>query len=299
MKDNVIFKLKKNIKKNKILRYMYHIPRDLGNYVIDNIVINTYKKKNINSAKEIQKLYNIHGGERCFIIGNGPSLMNEDLEKLKNEITFASNRIYEIYNQTKWRPTYYCSADPNVAKTIKKNIIDVVNSSSMIFLNLRYINDYDREITEDNKVYFYYVPIALGINHIKNENKQVLPKFSNDFSKKTYSSATITYEMIQLAIYMGFREIYLIGVDHQYKLYSENGILKEDSTVKTNYFHGLAEADADGCIPAPVFNPRTTLGYEGAKRYAEKNGIIIKNATRGGKLEVFERIDLDVILSIN
>ena len=41
------------------------------------------------------------------------------------------------------------------------------------------------------------------------------------------------------------------------------------------------------------------LGYEAAKRYAEKNGIIIKNATRGGKLEVFERIDLDVILSIN
>src|SRR5699024_7865108 len=59
----------------------------------------------------IEALRNCHKGERCFIIGNGPSLRAEDLDKLKNEITFACNRINLIFDQTDWRPTYYCITD--------------------------------------------------------------------------------------------------------------------------------------------------------------------------------------------
>ena len=59
----------------------------------------------------LKKYKNIHKGQRCFIIGTGPSLSVEDLEKLKGEITFGSNRIFEIYSQTDWRPTYYMNQD--------------------------------------------------------------------------------------------------------------------------------------------------------------------------------------------
>ena len=37
----------------------------------------------------------------------------------------------------------------------------------------------------------------------------------------------------------------------------------------------------------------TFSAYEVAKENAEKKGIKIYNATRGGKLEVFERVDFD------
>ncbi len=41
-------------------------------------------------------MHNIHHGQRCFIIGNGPSLQRTDLTKLKDEFTFGMNRIYLV-----------------------------------------------------------------------------------------------------------------------------------------------------------------------------------------------------------
>ena len=62
---------------------------------------------------ELRRFKNSHLGERCFIVGNGPSLKIEDLEKLyvNGEITFAFNMIYKIFDQTLWRPTYYGISD--------------------------------------------------------------------------------------------------------------------------------------------------------------------------------------------
>ena len=37
--------------------------------------------------------------------------------------------------------------------------------------------------------------------------------------------------------------------------------------------------------------------YKVAKEYADRNNVKIMNATRGGMLEVFERVDLDALLS--
>ena len=60
-------------------------------------------------------------GRRCFIIGNGPSLTLEDLETLGSEITFATNRIYHIYEQTAWRPSFYCIQDFTLIKEVFKD----------------------------------------------------------------------------------------------------------------------------------------------------------------------------------
>lgn len=62
---------------------------------------------NRSTCHQLKKFKNIHKGQRCFIIGTGPSLTVEDLELLKDEICFGSNRIFEIYPRTSWRPTYY------------------------------------------------------------------------------------------------------------------------------------------------------------------------------------------------
>ena len=39
-----------------------------------------------------QGAQDIHSGRRAFIIGNGPSLTVADLERLKGEVTFASEQ---------------------------------------------------------------------------------------------------------------------------------------------------------------------------------------------------------------
>jgi hypothetical protein len=74
------------------------------------------------SGKALKSFKNTHTGKRCFIIGNGPSLKAEDLEQLKNEITFAFNRIYYIFDQTSWRPTYYCAEDNKIILKSKVEI---------------------------------------------------------------------------------------------------------------------------------------------------------------------------------
>jgi len=65
---------------------------------------------------QIKKLKNIHKNKRAFIIGNGPSLCISDLDRLKDEVTFACNKIYLAFDQTDWRPTYLFLADTMVAK---------------------------------------------------------------------------------------------------------------------------------------------------------------------------------------
>ena len=53
----------------------------------------------------------IHKGERCFIVGKGPSLKMEDLEKIKGEYSFSVNSIVLSFADTTWRPPYYAIGD--------------------------------------------------------------------------------------------------------------------------------------------------------------------------------------------
>ena len=70
-------------------------------------VVKNYEKTRY--GKRIARLRNKHAGQRCFIVANGPSLRPEDLDLLQRsgEITFGMNRIYKLFDQTRWRPTYY------------------------------------------------------------------------------------------------------------------------------------------------------------------------------------------------
>ena len=135
------------------------------------------------------------------------------------------------------------------------------------------------------------------------EPKTKLPLFSADCSKQIYASGTVTYSMLQLAVYMGFQEIYLLGIDMSYSVerYKDGRVQmnvknnhstlteKEETKFKEDIIsaHGYSYiADVDMQLD----------GYKAAKEYAEKNGIKIYNATRGGKLEIFERVDFDSVL---
>ena len=53
-----------------------------------------FSPERLDTIQRLGALQDIHKGERCFIIGNGPSLKQTDLTKLKNEYTFGLNRIY-------------------------------------------------------------------------------------------------------------------------------------------------------------------------------------------------------------
>ena len=61
------------------------------------------------SKRELAAFRDIHRGERCFIIGNGPSLNQTDLARLEGEYTFGMNRIYLLFPELGFQTSYYVS----------------------------------------------------------------------------------------------------------------------------------------------------------------------------------------------
>lgn len=115
---------------------------------------------------------------------------------------------------------------------------------------------------------------------------------SEDITKGVSRGHTVTFTSIQLAIYMGFKEIYLLGVDFSYSVViDKNGKTFKNDNVQ-DYFNGKK-------YDTTMMNYNGMLhAYQTAKKYCDEHSIIIKNTTRGGKLEVFERVDFDSLFAI-
>lgn len=204
--------------------------------------------------------------KRCFIVANGPSLKIDDLESLKGEFCIGMNKIYMV--DTLWKPDVYVCLDSFLINKETENIASYKCS-------YKFIGDSGEKYWEIPRKNSYKIHAVSG------DSYNVLPPFSEDISQKVYSYHTVTHSCIQIACFMGFSEIYLIGVDCNYIKGSNQ-----------NYFYKSNEADnldhnENGMI----------LAYKSAKKYADEHGIKIYNATRGGMLEVFERVDFDSIFA--
>lgn len=229
----------------------------------------------------LERYKNIHRGKRCFLIGNGPSLKIDDLNVLyrHQEICFAFNRIFKIFDKTLWRPDYLGISDGSV---IPANIDEIERGNVITFV----ADEWNRWI--DVRLH-NIEPFHLNVQYYK-ENGH--PKFSQDITKGTYFGYSVTYDLgFQFAVYMGFNEIYLLGVDHSFA-----PRLTDDS----NYFMKNYMTDDEKEYYRKITNgkehtekEKITRAYEAAERYTKRHGISVFNATRGGELEVFERKDFD------
>lgn len=225
------------------------------------------------SILKLLKLKNIYKGNRAFIIGNGPSLTISQLNKLENEISFACNKIFLAYPETKWRPTYY----------IVEDRLDIDEYLDIIFElkdSQKFIPD---KFIEQNKISsdLIYYPYKYCGEHCT--------EFSCDISSKFNSGFSVIFTMLELAVFMGLRELYIIGVDFNYNIPNNSNDTILETQNEVNHFHKNYRKPGD-----KWFYPNLNLQYEAlniAKNYADKNNIQIYNATEGGKLEIFPRIN--------
>jgi len=233
-------------------------------------------------GKKIKKYQNKYKGQRCFIVANGPSLRAEDLDKLhqRDEITFGMNRIYKLFDKTSWRPTFYVCEDELIIKEKQTEINAIPAQEKFIPIELNWWHN----INIDNALYFH-------LNYDK--EKQSKYGFSSEIAHQIDCRATVTASCMQIAAYMGFSEIYLLGVDHNYqKTIDINGNVVVDPNAK-DYFCEDYNKDRDKLfVPTPE---RSELAYMAAQAFAEHSDVKIYNATRGGKLEVFPRVNFDDI----
>ena len=221
--------------------------------------------------RDMSRFKDIHKGRRCFIVGNGPSLQMADLEKLRanHEISFGVNQVYKAFEYTKWRPDYYCAADTYVVKSFAKQI--GAFEGKYKFIGNRCATSF-AGIDDDNLFFYPFL-----FEYYEDEG----PDFSENPNEGIFFGNTVIYDCLQFAVYMGFTEIYLIGTDCNYQNQGGEG----------DYF--IKDYNDSTKHPSNFLADKVFIAYRKAREYAEAHGIKIYNATRGGKLEEFERVDFD------
>jgi hypothetical protein len=235
--------------------------------------------------RRFASLKNAYGGQRAFIIGNGPSLRISDLERLSGEITLASNRIYVAYGETRWRPTFYSFSDPEYFLTVLDQVADF--ATECVFLPAVL----SRRVGPSRRLVFF--------THTHRwYSAGERPEFSLNALRTVYWGATITYMLMQFAWYLGIRDMYLVGVDMDYKVPAGQEL------GPGQYF--VADGSWKGQFHPNYYAPGERIGfpeldlmqvaYEAARDAVEGAGGRIHNATRGGKLEVFPRVDFDQLV---
>ncbi|MDR6121909.1 hypothetical protein QFZ87_001506 [Bacillus sp. SLBN-46] len=242
-------------------------------------------------SRNVKSLKGTHSGESCFIIGNGPSLTVQDLNRIKNQVSFSSNRINLLINQTDWKPYYYTFTDSLIASKFFDEVYNMPKKRMFVVVSNTSYTSLKKQFNKD----------CIFLRSYYEHRNDGLPKFSDDVSKKLFQHGTVTFANIQLAVYMGFKNIYLLGVDHNFgiskkkdgRIEINNDLIGNDHFDK-NYYSTVEHKKE---IPVNVYE--MTEAYVSAKKYCDLSGVRIFNATRGGKLEVFPRVNFDDLFNSN
>lgn len=235
--------------------------------------------------KQLLYYKNKHKGERCFLVGNGPSLTASDLDLIKDEICFGCNMISKAYDYTDWRPTYHCMTDVVFTGQAKK----IVSSDKAICFQSK--NFYEKAKMQGTK------NVVFVQNHMLYPYKVV----GNMLKYYSPSYATVMSFVIELAMFMGFSKIYLIGVDctnphknpekgHFIKGYRDAALdIVEDRRAR-RVIQGKAMSLVEY---GDWMVDRSQFAFDKLNTFAEKKGCKVYNSTRGGDLRAFERVKLE------
>lgn len=224
-------------------------------------------------APRLKKYHNLHKGEDCFILGNGPSLNKMDLSQLADYHTFGQNKIFLIFDQVNLNLSYLVSVNPYVIEQSKKEFEEM---NCPVFLS----QTASRKVIQDRK-------------HINRLHTLNVWSFYEDITQPICEGHTVTFVSLQLAYYMGFKRVFLIGVDHSFKQEGSSHEVQvykgdDENHFHPDYFKGQKWQLAD------VYG--SEVSFHLANYFYLKDGRRIYDATVDGKLEVFPKVDFNEIL---
>lgn len=252
-------------------------------------ILNEYYPNTTEPDDKLKILHNSFLGKRCFIIGNGPSLNKHDLSLMENEYTFAVNSFYYKTQETGFTPTFFVVEDSSV---MKENLEEIKN----YYAPFKFFPTLYKKLHPESQNTFFFT-MNRGF-YEKSSLNYCVPRFSTDASKEIFCGQSVTYINLQLAYYMGFSEVYLIGMDFDYVIpesHKRTGDVLLSDTDDPNHFHkdyfGKGKTWKDPKLE------RVASNYKMAKLAFESTNRKIYNATIGGKLEIFDRVDYSGLFS--
>ena len=221
------------------------------------------------SVHHLAAYKDIHRGQRCFIIGNGPSLKQTDLSKLRNEFTFGMNRFYLAFSELGFTSTYLVVVNSLVIEQCAEEIRRLPIPKFVSWRSRRFIQPVD-------DLSFLFTTYT-G------------PKFACDARGRLWEGATVTYVALQLAFHMGFETVILIGVDHNYTTQGKPNTTVVSRGDDPNHFHaGYFGKGFHWQLPDLDTSERS---YHMAQQAYVQAGRQVLDATVGGKLTVFPKVE--------
>lgn len=251
-------------------------------FVLEQGLINRFP-----ALKRNRQLKDRHAGETCFIVGNGPSLKQQDLTKLQGKTVFMVNRAFLLEEYKIIQPNYHFIVDPKLFNgQWSLDFLDQAhekNPNVEFFLHVTWLRDTRfQEIDKKFKVHWIF------------QNLNFTPFFSNrkiDLSWLTYSNAVVE-QAITAAIYMGFQKIYYLGVDGTGLAYN---ILKRQDSHVYGFNPEDQNMNPDQMIEALGSASRSLYVWKLLHLYCQHIGVELVNLTHGGILD-FDRDSFDRVL---
>lgn len=225
------------------------------------------------SSGELRKLRDAFAGERCVIIGNGPSLNRTDMSLLAAEHTFGLNRLYMMFEKLGFSTEFHVAVNALVVEQVADELLAVPGRLISTWPNRHFL---------DRRTDAIFLQRIVG------------PIFSKDPRHGVWEGATVTYVAMQLAYFMGFREVLLIGVDHRFATQGPAHAVvtteaRDDNHFDANYFgKGFRWQLPD--------LETSEIAYGLARRAFESDGRRIVDCTVDGALTVFPKADLAATL---
>lgn len=223
--------------------------------------------------RQLKAYKDIHKGKTAYLIGNGPSVRGEDLEHLKNEITFCCNKFYMSYSNHTFRPTYTVSADDKMIEDFGSDI--VLNSAGKVWLcsairpalmekdyNWLYLRQGELRLSENS--------IMFGACHL---------------------GATLL-AALQIGYYMGIRKFVLYGVDHNFQYATDDG---KTSYSERNHFISNYREGKEWYVPDTALIESSFK--DTADMLNRQKGYLV-NASRETRLPYVERIALEELIKL-
>lgn len=234
------------------------------------------------NVSSLKSLIGKHKNSPAIFIGNGPTLILDDLRKIENSklISFGFNKIFKAYAQVSFRPTYYLVEDWLVVENNHKQINDLKGSTKLIPEQMLHLLS-----KREGDIIFGQTYEPLNTNEI----------FISEEMTNICWGGTVVYSAYQIARLMGCNPIILVGVDLVYPSTgdSEAQVLLAQENQGDHFITNYHE-------PGERWNKpdmsRIWSAMASMKRNADQEGIDIINATRGGALHFFKRAPLDHFL---
>jgi hypothetical protein len=232
------------------------------------------------NERKIRSFHNRHQGETAVLIGNGPTLNSVDFDLIKSIPTFGVNAIYLKEKEMGFLPTYYFVEDVFVAEDRAREIADLRGPTKFFGNYLRYAID-DSPNT-------LWMNVSVSYGNFKN-----FPLWSSNAGRILYCGGTVSYLAMQLAYYMGFRRLILVGFDHHYVVPDDaevSGTQIMSTGSDPNHFDNTYFGQGKRWHLPMV--ERMEVAYRKADKFWRDDKRQIVNATAGGALEVFPRRSL-------